>query len=118
MVPNSVSLYDKNLITHYNLGSGFYFSENQINNTKRDEGCVHKIAKLNSNVNVNILNGDLLSSIGLYNVIIITEIINFELLNKINEICRINKIGLIYGTLLGLISFIFVDFGNEFIIKN
>ena len=23
---NSVSLYDKNLITHYDLGSGFYFT--------------------------------------------------------------------------------------------
>ena len=118
MGPNSVSLYDKNLITHYDLGSGFYFSEKQINNTKRDEGCVHKLAELNSSVDVNTLNGDLLSSIGLYNVIIITELINIDLLNKINEICRINKIGLIYGAVLGLISFIFVDFGEEFIIKN
>ena len=118
MGPSCVSLYDKNLITHYDLGSGFYFSEEQINKENRDEGCVHKLAELNPYVNVNVLKDDLISSIELYDIIIITELINFDLLNKINEICRKKYIGLIYGVVLGLITFIFVDFGEEFIIKN
>jgi len=118
MGPNCVSLYDKNIITHYDLGSGFYFSENQINKEKRDEGCVQKLNKLNPYVDVNVLNKDLISSIEFYDVIIITELVNINLLNKINEICRENHKGLIYGAALGLISFIFVDFGEKFIIKN
>ena len=118
MGPNCVSLYDKNIITHYDLGSGFYFSEEQINKEKRDEGCVIKLAELNPYVNVNVLKNDLISSIKLYDIIIITELINSDLLNKINEICRQMNIGLIYGAVLGLITFIFVDFGENFIVKN
>ena len=63
MGPNCVSLYDKNLITHYDLGSGFYFTEEQINKENRDEGCVNKLAMLNPYVNVNVLKNDLISSI-------------------------------------------------------
>ena len=116
--PKEVSLFDKNLISHFDLGSCFYFSENQINNIKRDEGCLDKLSQLNPYVNVNILNNDILSSIEKYNVIVITELMKNVLLDKINEKCRNNNIGLIYGCVLGLISFIFVDFGNKFIIKN
>jgi ubiquitin-activating enzyme E1 len=118
MGPNCVSLYDKNVITHYDLGSGFYFSEDQINKEKRDEGCVKKLAKLNPYVDVNVLNKDLISSIEFYDIIIITELININLLNKINIICREKHKGLIYGAVLGLITFIFVDFGEKFTIKN
>lgn len=88
MGPNSVSLYDKNLITHYDLGSGFYFTEVQINKENRDEGCVNKLAMLNPYVDVNVLKNDLISSIELYDIIVITELISRNLLNKINEICR------------------------------
>ena len=118
MGPKCVSLYDKNLITLYDLGSGFYFSEEQINKENRDEGCVNKLSMLNPYVDVNVLKKDFILSIELYDIIVITELINKDLLNKINEICRKKKKGLIYGAALGLISFIFVDFGEEFIVKN
>ena len=116
--PKSVSLYDKNLITYYDLGSGYYFNENQTDKFKRDEGCLSKLIKLNPYVDVNILEEDLILSIKKFNIIVITELINIDLLNKINEICRINKIGLIYGAVLGLITFCFVDFGQKFIIQD
>ena len=58
MGPNSVSLYDKNLITHYDLGSGFYFTEVQINKENRDEGCVNKLVMLNPYVDVNVLKNE------------------------------------------------------------
>lgn len=116
--PKQVSLYDKNIITHFDLGSGFYFLEEQIGKAQRDEGCAEKLSQLNSYVDVNVLKDELLSSICNYNVIVITEIIDIELLNKINETCRNNQIGLIYGAVLGLITFAFVDFGDKFVIKD
>ncbi len=118
MGPKQVSLYDKNIISYFDLGSGFYFLEEQISKFQRDEGCVEKLSQLNSYVEVEVLKEDLISSIQNYNVIVITEIINIELLNKINEICRKNQIGLIYGAVLGLLTFTFVDFGDKFIIKD
>ena len=116
--PNEVSLFDKNIITHFDLGSGFYFKEEQINKIQRDKGCIKKLSQLNPYVNVNVLEDDLLLSIKKYNIIIITEFIEIDLLNSINEICAKKKIGLIYGAVLGLISFIFVDFGEEHKIIN
>jgi len=116
--PKCVSLYDKNIISHFDLGSGFYFSEEQINKFQRDEGCLEKLSQLNSYVEVNVLKKDLISSIQNYNIIVITELISNKLLNEINEICRANNIGLIYGAVLGLLTFTFVDFGENFIIQN
>ena len=114
--PKEIFLYDKNTITLYDLGSGFYFSENQIDKYCRDEGCLKKLSKLNSYVKVEILKEDLFSSIIMFNVVIITEIMDEEELYKINDICRNNNIGFIYGCVFGLIGFVFVDFGQNFII--
>ena len=116
--PKCVSLYDRNILSHYDLGSGFYFSEDQINKYQRDEGCIKKLSQLNSYVEVNVLKQDLISSIKNYNVIVITELISNKLLYEINEICRKKNIGLIYGAVLGLLTFTFVDFGENFIIQN
>ena len=118
--PKEVYLYDKNKITIFDLGSGYYFSEEQVNKINRDEGCIEKLSKLNPFVKVKILNEDILLSLTqkLFQVIIITELMEEKILYEINDICRKNNIGFIYGCTLGLIGFIFVDFGNTFNIYN
>ena len=96
--PKKVYLYDKNKITNFDLGSGFYFSEEQVNKINRDEGCIEKLSKLNSFVEVKILNEDILSALTqkLFHVIIITELMDEKFLYEINDICRKNNIGFIY----------------------
>lgn len=112
--PEEVCLYDKNKISLQDLGSGFYFSEKQINKSYRDEGCLNKLSELNSDVKVCLLKNNLFDSIIKFNVVIISEIMDEEVLYKINNICRNNKIGFIYGCVFGLLGFIFVDFGIKF----
>ena len=118
--PKEVYLYDKNKITIFDLGSGFYFSEEQVNKINRDEGCIEKLSKLNPFVEVKILNEDIISALKQksFNAIIITELMEEKILYEINDICRKNNIGFIYGCALGLIGFIFVDFGSSFNIYN
>ena len=118
--PKEIYLYDKNKITIFDLGSGFYFSEEKINKFCRDEGCIEQLSKLNSFVEVNILNEDIITALNnnCFNIIIITELLEEEKLYQINEICRKNNIGFIYGCTLGLIGFIFIDFGYNFHIYN
>ena len=114
--PKEVHLYDKNIITQLDLGSGYYFTKEQINKIKRDEGCLNNLSKLNSNVKVVILKDNLINSISNFDVIIICEIMKEDELFKINKICREKNIGFIYGVVFGLLGFIFVDFGKKFFI--
>ena len=114
--PKEVHLYDKNIITQLDLGSGYYFTKEQINKIKRDEGCLNNLSKLNSNVKVVILKDNLINSISNFDVIIISEIMKEDELFKINKICREKNIGFIYGVVFGLLGFIFVDFGKKFFI--
>ena len=114
--PKEVHLYDKNIITQLDLGSGYYFNKEQINKIKRDEGCLNNLSKLNSSVKVVILKDNLINSISNFDVIIISEIMKEDELFKINKICREKNIGFIYGVVFGLLGFIFVDFGKKFFI--
>ena len=52
-----------------------------------------------------------------YNIVIISEILEQEKLEEINDICHQNKIGFIYGLTLGLSFYCFVDFCNHEIIN-
>ena len=51
-------------------------------------------------------------------MIIITEIMDINTFFEINKNWRKNKIGFIYTLCLGLASSIFIDFGENHIIKN
>ena len=53
-----------------------------------------------------------------YNLVIITEIISLETAENINQFCRMKKIGFIYASEFGFSSFLFTDFGDEFIIED
>ena len=119
--PSELTIYDSNKVEISDLGSNFYLTEKNIG-SRRDESVINKLRELNSYVKVNILdkekeNKDIfLKSLINYNVIAITEILEQQYIEEINEICRINKIGFIYCGLLGLSGFIFSDFGKEHII--
>ena len=53
-----------------------------------------------------------------YNLVIITEIISLETAETLNQYCRMKKIGFIYASEFGFSSFLFTDFGDEFIIED
>ena len=59
------------------------------------------------------MKGDIFENIRKFNVVVITEMMNREKLELIDEICRENNIAFIYACSLGLSGFIFTDFNTE-----
>ena len=78
--------------------------------------------EISNSVIILIYKGDLtnafFSILDDYQMVIITEMINIETAEEINEYCREKKISFIYTAQLGLSSFLFTDFGNDFIAEN
>ena len=121
--PNKVSLFDNNLSCKDDLCSNFYLSKDDISKKRRDESVYTKLAKLNKYVKVECLNqyekiDDIFEIVDLFNVIVITVIINKDKLAKLNDLCRKNGIKFIFSIILGLTGYIFSDFGNNHIIYN
>ena len=53
-----------------------------------------------------------------YNIVIITEIIDIETAESLNQYCRKKNIGFIYTSEFGLASFLFTDFGDDFNVED
>ena len=51
-------------------------------------------------------------------MVVITEFLPEDEVIKIDLFCRNNKIGLIYTSSFGIYGFCFIDFGDEFLIKD
>ena len=117
--PKEVWIFDPKIIEIKDLGSNFYLKEENIGKKRRDESCLNYLKKLNPNTKVSVLElkeekfEDLFNYFSLFNVIVITEYKLKDEIVKINEFCRKNKIGFIYGANLGLSGFLFNDFGEE-----
>jgi ubiquitin-activating enzyme E1 len=124
--PNTVDIYDPNLITINDLNSNFLINEKDINK-ERDEVIIERIKELNPNVESKIVKQNIskedktyenellfiLSKVNDYDMIIITEFIDKKTLIKINNECRKLDKALIYTCALGLAGFLFNDFGKK-----
>ena len=115
-----VTIFDDNICLINDLSSNFYINENDININRRDKSCLNKLCELNPYVEVSIIENknDIKEKILEHDILIITELINKEILYEYNNICRENKKGFIYSCSLGLCGFIFNDFGDEHFIYN
>ena len=102
--PYQVSIFDENICKINDLGCNFFLSnENVLNKERRDEACLKKLAELNPTTKVTIEN-NYLSNIKNYDVVIITEILNSNIIKKINKECHDNNKGFIYTLSFGLFS--------------
>ena len=77
-----LSIFDDNKCNINDLSSNFYINEDDIPNKRRDEACIKKLSELNPYVVINKINtsNDFKNEIINYDVIIITEIIEKEIL--------------------------------------
>ena len=118
--PKEINIYDPNKCTINDLGSNYYINELDVKQEKRrDEASLSKLRELNSYVILSIMEGDnIFKNLKKYNVIVVSEIMDENLLIKLDEDCRINNIGFIYTCSFGISGFIFSDFGKNFIIKD
>ena len=118
--PNKVIVFDPNKVESRDLGSNFYLSEKDIGK-RRDESCINKLKKLNKYVNVDYFEENSIENIiskivDNFNVIVVSEIIQKKYILLLDGISRKNNICLIYSAVIGMSSFIFNDFGENFTI--
>jgi ubiquitin-activating enzyme E1 len=122
--PSKITILDPNEVIIEDLGANFYLSEIDIGK-RRDEACLSKLQKLNENVIVDCFKEitsfeeiknlkDII--INEYKVIVVSELVEKNIILFLDEISRQNKICLIYSVILGLSSFVFTDFGPKFTI--
>ena len=117
-----VAILDEKLVKINDLSSNYILSERHVGKIRRDEACLPNLKKLNNFVEVNKCEisdlTNLYEIIDRFDLVIITEIIDSLIINNIEKICRKNNHGLIYTGVLGLLSFIFIDFGENHLINN
>ena len=118
--PKEINIYDSHKCTINDLGSNYYINEKDVKEEKRrDIASLSKLAQLNSYVVLSIMEGDdIFKNLKKYNVIVVSEIMEENLLIKLDEECHKNNIGFIYACAFGISGFIFSDFGENFTIKD
>ena len=92
-----------------------------IDNNSRADVTQRGLMELNNSAIVMTYKGELANDFSIlndYNIVVITEIINLEISETLNQYCRNKKIGFIYTAEFGLSSFLFSDFGEDFIVED
>ena len=124
--PQEVDIYHTSIVKINDLGSNFFLSEEDVGKKNRDEACLPKLSELNPSTIVSVLKIEQKNDINEYikvfcekilnyNVIVFTEIQPMMFLAQIDMTCRNSEknIKLIYGFCLGLVGYIFTDFGPK-----
>ena len=124
--PRKVIIYDNEISKINDLTSNYFISEKDVSeNKRRDEASLYNLLQLNTFVKIEILkSGPIIKHLKenikneneKYDVIVITEFMPKNFIIEIDNFCRENKIGFIYGAELGINVFCFTDFGKEFIV--
>ena len=110
----SVTLYDPNPVTSFDLGGNFYFQESDIGKP-RAATCKDKLSELNQYVPVKIV--DTISPQGMSCCCVTTPLPSADVV-ALNEQCRTSNCAFIYSQVSGVFSQVFCDFGAEFIVSD
>jgi ubiquitin-activating enzyme E1 len=116
--PKSLCIYDPLKLTRKDLEFNYYATEQNIaDGLTRVEATLPKLAELNNYVAVEALQPENLEELFSYDrlvnfdVIVVCEWYNLNLIKRLNEICNSMKKGFIFAATAGLAGAIFVDFG-------
>ena len=119
-----MTLHDTKNCSYYDLVSQFYLDEKDLGKN-RALSSYKKLSELNyyvkvdCNVNeINLNEGDLINKFNLnkFNVVIITECDNIDIVKFVDDFCRKNKIYFIYANVYGMFGRIINDFGDDFVV--
>jgi ubiquitin-activating enzyme E1 len=117
--PKSVTIYDPTQVAVADRGANFYIKESDVGNTTRAEASVGDLSTLNPTVTTSVLPEFTNEMVTNYNVVVITEFFwSSERMVEINELCRANRVGFIATENMGLTSYAFLDYGNEFMVTD
>ena len=118
---SQITLYDNSIVCANDLSSNFFVREEDIDNNSRADVTQRGLMEINNYAIVMIFKGELSNDFSIlndYQIVIITEIINMETAETLNQYCRNKKIGFIYTAEFGLSSFLFTDFGEDFVVED
>ena len=118
---SQLTLYDNNLVTKNDLSSNFFAMKEDIDMNSLADITQRGLMEINNFALVMIYKGELSNDFSVLNecnLVIITEIISLETAQNLNQYCRMKKIGFIYTSEFGISSFLFTDFGDDFIIED
>ena len=111
--PNKVSIFDDQICKINDLGCNYYLrKEDVLNKERRDQACYKKLSELNPTTKV-VIENNFFSKIKEYDVVIVTEFMKTDIINRINKECHENNKGFIYSINFGLAGFAFSDFGKS-----
>ena len=123
--PKSVTIYDPAALTQRDLEYNFYASEKDVaSGCTRAQAALPKLAELNNYVDVEPLNcgsfEEILSQdvLGRFDVVVVTDWYNMEVVQRLNEACHSLKKGFIFCAAAGLAGCVFVDFGSSHVIND
>ena len=87
---NYIEIYDENKCDIKDMGSNFYISSNDINK-RRDEACLSKLKELNEYAEILVYKGNnIIKELINFNLVIVTEILEKDILLKIGMILQNN----------------------------
>lgn len=117
--PASVDLYDPTLVTLNDLTSNFCLREEHVGKASRAEVSRGLLAELNPYVKTNVLTSFNPADVANYNVVCFTEMLTqFEDVVEIDKLCRAHKVGFIIAETLGAVGYIFLDYGEQFLVTD
>ena len=118
---SQITLYDNSIVCPNDLNSNFFAQNEDIDNNSRADVTQRGLMEINNSAIVMIYKGELSNDFSIlndYQIVIITEIISLETAEALNQYCRNKKIGFIYTAEFGLSSFLFSDFGEDFVVED
>ncbi|KAI9327506.1 hypothetical protein DFJ73DRAFT_766321 [Zopfochytrium polystomum] len=112
----SVTLFDPNPVQIADLSSQFFLHESDVGKP-RAKACVAALGELNNYVPVTVLEGDLESQLGKFQVVVVTNM-PLEQQIRINDFTHSRGIKFISADVRGLFGFAFNDFGDNFVVTD
>ena len=117
-VPKQITIQDDEKVKASDLASNSFLQESDIGVKTRSEASLAGLKALSPKVDIVIQKGEItFDKLAQFNLVIFTDTYsNVDKLFEINEFCRSQKepIGFIYTGSFGLLTFLFVDFGDHF----
>ena len=102
--------------------SNIFAKEEDVTKLSLAKATQRGLLELNSSSYITVFQGDLYNNMENtlkdFNIVIITNLIPMAKAENINSFCRKNNIGFIYSCQIGFFSFLFEDFGEDFIISD
>jgi ubiquitin-activating enzyme E1 len=117
--PHTVHLYDPTPVAMADLASNFYCREEDVGKKSRAEASVEKLQELNPYVKVAVIPKLGKEELANYDFVCVTEVFgSIDDVIELNEAARSAKKGFLLSQTLGLAGYAFVDFGDEFLVRD